>query len=137
MRFRDQVFVELTFHDVRSRGQVLPELRARIEDCTGDVPPIFTDVRFSTTTLPTADEYVGHVGNRPQDPEYPGFLTQVIGCDIARIDAVLIRVCRLTSNDSAELGLAPVTGEDAELAAWNRALVEPLIAAAREQQAPS
>ncbi|GAA3249844.1 hypothetical protein GCM10017691_61180 [Pseudonocardia petroleophila] len=131
-RFRDYRFVTVAHLAPGSRDQIMREIRGRIGDCRTDIPPGFTDWRFTDNTVTGADETVGYIANQEPDATFPEFPTRVGACDFARVGAVVIRACTLISNTPNALGATSTLAQDDTLRARNREILEPLVARARE-----
>lgn len=132
-RILDLFFFGVAYLDVPSRTQIMQEIRGRIRDCSAKLPTDFVAYRFSANTVPGADENVGYIANFPSTnfPQYP---PQVGSCQMARVDAVVLRACAIVSNPSADSPSGRFA-QDARLQILTRAQLEPLVARARALQA--
>jgi hypothetical protein len=132
-RILDLFSFGVAYLDVPSRTQIMQEIRSRIRDCTAKPPTDFAAYRFSANTIPGADENVGYIANFPSTnfPQYP---PQVGSCQMARVDAVVLRACAIVSNPSADSPSGRFA-QDTRLQTLTRAQLEPLVARARALQA--
>jgi protein kinase-like protein len=132
-RILDLFFFGAFYLDVPSRTEIMQEIRGRIRDCSATPPTDFVAYRFSVNTVPGADENVGYIANFPSTnfPQYP---PQVGSCQMARVDAVVLRACAIVSNPSAD-SAGGRFAQDARLQTLTRAQLEPLVARARALQA--
>ena len=76
-------------------------------------------------------EAVGYAVDLLPNEDFPDFPPQVVACDFARVDALVIRACALVSS---ALGGEGTSGRDGDLRVINRSVLEPMIARARELQ---
>ncbi|WP_232666361.1 serine/threonine-protein kinase [Pseudonocardia sp. TRM90224] len=130
-RFRDRYFYNVMYLDPAGRADVLTQLRGRIGECRTKVPPQYTAVRFSNNTVAGADEIVGFIADLPVDKDFAHFPPQVVACDFARVDAVVMRGCALITRGSAT---EPANVGDSTAMARTRDMLAPLIRLARTQQ---
>jgi hypothetical protein len=83
----------------------------------------FTPLRFGLTEIPAADETLGYTFELPPVRGLSETPPEIGSCEIARVDAVVVRACALISN-----GLLP---QDTLLAGVARGRLEPVLQQAR------
>lgn len=115
------------------RAQLVGEAQLRIGACRTAVPPDYTRWTLSPHAVPGVDEQASFLGLRPVPPAYPEFPPQVLGCTVARVDAVVLRACANVT--SAPGDLDPITGAGRRVAEQIRGLLAPVVTRARELQA--
>ena len=87
----------------------------------------FTTLRFSLTEVPDADETVGYTFELPPVWNLPNTPPPIASCEIARVDAVVVRACAQISNNQVP--------QDIALAGITRGMLEPVLKQARARQA--
>jgi hypothetical protein len=112
--------------DHRTITRIGQELRARIGDCRTRVPAAFTALRFSLTEIRAADETVGYTFELPPVRGLSATPPEIGSCEIARVDAVVVRACALISNNRLP--------QDTALAGITRGMLEPVLQQARAAQ---
>jgi hypothetical protein len=126
LRVRDHRTITVAYLDDTARTRIGQELRERIGDCRTRVPAAFTALRFSLTEIPTADETVGYTFELPPVRGLSATPPEIGSCEIARVDAVVVRACALISNNRLP--------QDTALAGITRGMLEPVLQQARAAQ---
>jgi hypothetical protein len=129
VRVRDHRTITVAYLDDTARTRIGQELRERIGDCRTRVPAAFTALRFSLTEIPAADETVGYTFELPPVRGLPETPPEIGSCEIARVDAVVVRACALISNSQD-----PSRPQDIALAGITRGMLEPVLQQARALQ---
>jgi hypothetical protein len=126
LRVRDHRTITVAYLDDTTRTRIGQEVRERIGDCRARVPAAFTALRFSLTEIPSADETVGYTFELPPVRGLSGTPPEIGSCEIARVDAVVVRACALISNNRLP--------RDTALAGITRGMLEPVLEQARARQ---
>lgn len=134
-RQRDQVFYNAGYLDEDARGALLAEIRVRINECQASDRTDLTDVRPSLNNgIDGAEQRVGYLATLTGTPD-EGVVA--LGCEVALVDAVVVKVCLLlaTDGDGGPLQADEVAEQDQRVNEQTRDLMEAFIARARDQQA--
>ena len=128
-RVRDHRSITVAYFDDAARTRIGQELRGRIGGCRTKVPVGFTALRFSGNAIPDADETVGYVFEMPPIKALPRTPPEIGSCEIARLDAVVVRACALISNNRD-----PSNPQDGVLRGITRGMIEPVLRQAAVRQ---
>lgn len=130
-RLREWKFYNAMYLDPAGRRDIMTQLRGRIGTCRTHIPPQFTAIRFTGNAVPGADETVGWISDLPVPVDFPHFPPQVGACEFARVEAMVLRACKLITKGSAAEG---AHSRDDELRSATREMLAPLVTRARSLQ---